>query len=60
MARRRHVLGAGVLSGVLVAGTVALAVGGGTTAQAADSAFYTDPNTSSARWVAANAGDSRA
>ncbi|MFJ6676842.1 hypothetical protein ACIQMJ_37575, partial [Actinosynnema sp. NPDC091369] len=49
---------AGALSGALVASAVALVLGGGaTTAQAADSAFYVDPNTSSARWVAANPGD---
>ncbi|QQQ78946.1 glycoside hydrolase family 6 protein [Saccharothrix sp. 6-C] len=52
---------AGALSSALVASAVALVLGGGaTTAQAADSAFYVDPNTSSARWVAANPGDSRA
>ncbi|PSL52533.1 hypothetical protein B0I31_1121, partial [Saccharothrix carnea] len=62
--RPRHkarLAAAGGLSSALVASAVALVLGGGaTTAQAADSAFYTDPNTSSARWVAANAGDSRA
>ncbi|WP_312877842.1 glycoside hydrolase family 6 protein [Lentzea indica] len=46
--------------GVLVAGAVTLAVGGGTTVQAAESAFYVDPVSSGARWVAANPGDSRA
>ncbi|MFT7835843.1 glycoside hydrolase family 6 protein [Saccharothrix sp. BKS2] len=48
-----------LLSGALVAGAALLAVGGAT-AQAADSAFYVDPSGSSARWVAANPGDSRA
>ncbi|MBB5801968.1 endoglucanase [Saccharothrix ecbatanensis] len=39
---------------------MALAVSGGATAQAADSAFYVDPSSSSAKWVAANPGDWRA
>ncbi|TQM78550.1 endoglucanase [Saccharothrix saharensis] len=60
MTRRRVTTAACLLSSALLAGTAALAVGGTTTAQAADSAFYVDPNTSSARWVAANPGDSRA
>ncbi|GGU54594.1 glucanase [Lentzea flava] len=46
--------------GVLVAGTVALTLSGGTSVSAAESAFYVDPASSSARWVAANPGDSRA
>ncbi|MDU0292852.1 glycoside hydrolase family 6 protein, partial [Saccharothrix longispora] len=49
------------LSGALVASAVALVLGGGATdAQAADSAFYVVPDTSAARWVAQNPGDSRA
>ncbi|WP_434443251.1 glycoside hydrolase family 6 protein [Lentzea sp. E54] len=60
MTRWKRGTGAGVLSGALVAGTVTLVVGGGTTVSAAESAFYVDPSSSSARWVAANPGDSRA
>ena len=60
MTTRKRAFGACVLSGALVAATVALAVGGGTAAQAAESAFYVDPSSSSAKWVAANPGDSRA
>jgi endoglucanase len=41
----------------LVASAVAIATG--TSAQAAVSPFYVDPDTSAARWVAANPGDSR-
>ena len=41
----------------VVAGTVALWPG---SAAAAESPFYVDPQTSAARWVAANPGDSRA
>ncbi|WNV87230.1 glycoside hydrolase family 6 protein [Umezawaea sp. Da 62-37] len=59
MKRRKQVAVASVLSSTLVAAVVALAVGGGTTASAADSAFYVDPSSSSAKWVAANPGDSR-
>ena len=52
---------AGALSSALVAASVALVLGGGTTtAQAADSVFYVDPNTSAARWLAQNPNDSRA
>ncbi|MEU4448204.1 glycoside hydrolase family 6 protein [Actinosynnema sp. NPDC050801] len=62
--RPRHkarLAAAGALSSALVASAVALVLGGGaTTAQAADSAFYVDPNTSAARWVAQNPNDSRA
>ncbi|MCE6998699.1 glycoside hydrolase family 6 protein [Saccharothrix sp. S26] len=60
MTRTKRAFGACALSGALVAGAVALVVGGGTAAQAADSAFYVDPSSSSAKWVAANPGDSRA
>ncbi|GAA0260378.1 glycoside hydrolase family 6 protein [Saccharothrix mutabilis subsp. mutabilis] len=55
--RKGKAAAAGVLSGTLVAGAAVLALGGG--AHAADSAFYVDPNTGAARWVAANPGDSR-
>ncbi|WP_084734617.1 glycoside hydrolase family 6 protein [Actinophytocola xinjiangensis] len=41
----------------LIASVVTVAAGG--TAQAAASPFYVDPNTGSARWVAANPNDSR-
>ncbi|NUT50329.1 MAG: endoglucanase, partial [Saccharothrix sp.] len=52
---------AGALSSALVASAVAMVVGGSApTALAADSAFYVDPSSSAARWVAANPGDSRA
>jgi endoglucanase len=60
MTRWKLASGACAAAGVLVAGTVALAVGGGAAVNAAESAFYTDPMSSSARWVAANPGDSRA
>ncbi|MEU4770342.1 glycoside hydrolase family 6 protein [Actinosynnema sp. NPDC023794] len=60
MRTRKRTAAACLLSSALVAGAVALAVGGGATAQAADSAFYVDPSSSSAKWVAANPGDSRA
>ncbi|MGM1064809.1 glycoside hydrolase family 6 protein [Saccharothrix sp. Mg75] len=60
MRRRKRAASASVLSIALVAGAAVLATSGGTTAQAADSPFYVDPSTSSAKWVAANAGDSRA
>jgi endoglucanase len=57
--RWKRAAGACTGVGVLVAGLVALSVSGGTTVQAAESAFYVDPSSSSARWVAANPGDSR-
>ena len=60
MTRWKLASGACAAAGVLVAGTVALAVGGGVAVNAAESAFYVDPMSSSARWVAANPGDSRA
>ncbi|WP_309114206.1 glycoside hydrolase family 6 protein [Saccharothrix sp.] len=59
MAAKRQAVGA-ALAGALVAGVVALSVTGTTTARAADSVFYVDPSSSSARWVAANPGDWRA
>jgi endoglucanase len=58
MTRRKQV--AGALSIAFTAGAVALAVGSAATVQAAESAFYVDPASSSAKWVAANSGDSRA
>jgi len=58
-ARRRRAAGACAAAGVVVAGTVALTLSGGTTVRAAESSFYVDPASSSARWVAANPGDSR-
>ncbi|WP_367129382.1 glycoside hydrolase family 6 protein [Saccharothrix sp. HUAS TT1] len=60
MKHKKQAAAACALSSALVAGVVALAVGGGATAQAAESEFYVDPSSSSARWVAANPGDSRA
>ncbi|WP_158849604.1 glycoside hydrolase family 6 protein [Saccharothrix deserti] len=59
MTRRKQTAAACVLSSALVAAAVGLAVGGGATAQAAESVFYVDPASSSAKWVAANPGDSR-
>ncbi|GGM45504.1 glucanase [Micromonospora sonchi] len=53
-----------VVGAVVTALTVAATVGVGalrpTPAAAADSAFYVDPDTAAARWVAANPNDSRA
>ncbi|MEJ2859092.1 MULTISPECIES: glycoside hydrolase family 6 protein [unclassified Saccharothrix] len=58
--RKGKAAAAGALSSALVAGAAALALSGGVTAaHAADSAFYVDPNTGAAKWVAANPGDSR-
>ncbi|WP_394618250.1 glycoside hydrolase family 6 protein [Lentzea sp. JNUCC 0626] len=48
------------LTGAVVAGATTLIVSSGATVNAAESAFYTDPQTAGARWVAANPGDSRA
>ncbi|PRY36878.1 glycoside hydrolase family 6 protein [Umezawaea tangerina] len=56
----KQAVAASVLASSLLTAVVALAVGGGPTALAADSAFYVDPSSSSAKWVAANPGDSRA
>ncbi|WP_199443642.1 glycoside hydrolase family 6 protein [Umezawaea beigongshangensis] len=56
---KRSKLAAAALSAGLVAGATALAVVGGATAGAVESAFYVDPSSSSARWVAANPADSR-
>jgi endoglucanase len=57
---KRSKLAAAALSAGLVAGAAALVAGSGATAGAAESAFYVDPSSSSATWVAANPGDSRA
>jgi endoglucanase len=54
--RRQASIAGGVVA-VLVASAAALAAGG--SAHAAVSPFYVDPNTSAARWVAANPNDSR-
>ncbi|WP_306204473.1 glycoside hydrolase family 6 protein [Actinoplanes sp. RD1] len=54
--RPRHVLAA-ALASVAVAGVTMLAA---PAADAAESPYYVDPQTSAARWVAANPGDSRA
>lgn len=53
---------AGAVAVSALAVTTALGIGllHPTPAQAADSAFYVDPDTSAARWVAANPNDSRA
>ncbi|MFE2754463.1 glycoside hydrolase family 6 protein [Actinosynnema sp. NPDC059335] len=60
MTRRKQATAGALLSGALVAAATALAVSGGVPAQAAESAFYVDPSSSSAKWVAANPGDWRA
>ncbi|SFR05491.1 endoglucanase [Lentzea waywayandensis] len=60
MARWKRGTGACVLAGAVVTGVTALVVSTGVTVSAAESAFYVDPSSSSARWVAANPGDSRA
>jgi endoglucanase len=49
----------GVAAGITVATLAATAVAVLGSAQAAASPFYVDPNTSAAKWVAANPGDSR-
>jgi endoglucanase len=54
---RNNVVAGGMVVAALVASAVTLAAGG--TAQAAVSPFYVDPNTGSAKWVAANPNDSR-
>ncbi|MFC4014342.1 glycoside hydrolase family 6 protein [Nonomuraea purpurea] len=57
MSRRRPMLAVLVASAAAAtAGAVILVT---PTAQAADSAFYVDPGTNAAKWVAANPGDSR-
>lgn len=54
---RNTVVAGGMMVAALIASVVTVAAGG--TAQAAASPFYVDPNTGSARWVAANPNDSR-
>ena len=49
----------GVAAGIAVASLAVGAVAVLGSAQAATSPFYVDPNTSAARWVAENPGDSR-
>ncbi|TMR23784.1 glycoside hydrolase family 6 protein, partial [Nonomuraea zeae] len=57
MSRRRPTLAVLLAAAAMAAaGAVVLA---SSTAQAADSAFYVDPQTNAAKWVAANPGDSR-
>ncbi|MFI9812705.1 glycoside hydrolase family 6 protein [Saccharothrix variisporea] len=55
---RNKAVASGVVAATLLAGVAALAAGGN--AQAAPSAFYVDPDTSAAKWVAANPGDPKA
>ncbi len=55
---RSRTVTAGALAALAVTGVVATTTWAG--AQAAGSAFYTDPGTNAAKWVAANPGDSRA
>ncbi|MDX3195102.1 glycoside hydrolase family 6 protein, partial [Streptomyces sp. MN03-5084-2B] len=55
---RSRTVAAGGLAAVAVTGVVATTTWAG--AQAAASAYYTDPGTNAAKWVAANPGDSRA
>ncbi|HWO67158.1 MAG TPA: glycoside hydrolase family 6 protein, partial [Umezawaea sp.] len=59
MSAPKHAVALGALSTALAVGG-ALLLQGPSTALAADSAFYTDPTSSAAKWVAANPGDSRA
>ncbi|NLU78764.1 endoglucanase [Micromonospora sp. HNM0581] len=49
-----------VATALTVAGSIGVGALRPTSAAAADSAFYVDPATAAARWVAANPGDSRA
>ncbi|GAB3933732.1 glycoside hydrolase family 6 protein [Kribbella albertanoniae] len=57
--RSRHPAYGGLIAALtLVSGLVVVMTTGGS-AQAAVSPFYVDPNTSAAKWVAANPGDSR-
>ncbi|WUV07758.1 glycoside hydrolase family 6 protein [Amycolatopsis sp. NBC_01488] len=55
---RSRTVAAGVLAAVAATGVVAATTWAG--AQAAGSAYYVDPGTNAAQWVAANPGDSRA
>jgi endoglucanase len=56
--RSKVVVASGLAAATLFAGVAALAAGG--SAQAAPSPFYVDPDTSAAKWAAANPGDSKA
>src|SRR4051794_34315409 len=60
MTRWKRGTGACLLAGAVVTAVAALVISGGTTVSAAEPAFYVDPSSSSARWVASNPGDSRA
>ncbi|WP_192782995.1 glycoside hydrolase family 6 protein [Amycolatopsis lexingtonensis] len=51
-------MAAGALAALVATGVLTTVTWGD--AQAAESAFYVDPNTNAAQWVAANPGDSRA
>src|SRR6478735_9765562 len=55
---RRRTLAAGIVAAFAASGVVITTTWAST--QAAGSAFYVDPNTGAAKWVAANSGDSRA
>jgi len=58
--RSRHPALGGLMAALTLSSGLLAAVLTGGSAQAASSAFYVDPNTSAAKWVAANQGDSRA
>ncbi|MFG2063004.1 glycoside hydrolase family 6 protein [Micromonospora sp. NPDC048871] len=60
MRTRRTSAVVGAVTALTVAATVGVGALLAAPAAAADSAFYVDPQTSAARWVAANPGDSRA
>ncbi|MEO6091292.1 MAG: glycoside hydrolase family 6 protein [Umezawaea sp.] len=55
---RNKIVASGLVAATLLAGVAALAAGG--SAQAAQAPFYVDPDTSAAKWAAANPGDHRA
>ncbi len=55
---RSKTVAAGAVAALAVSSVVALTTWAG--AEAAGSAFYVDPGTNAAKWVAANSGDSRA
>lgn len=55
---RSRTVAAGALAALAATGVVATTTWAG--AQAAESAYYTDPGTNAAKWVAANPSDSRA
>ncbi|GAB2940633.1 glycoside hydrolase family 6 protein [Nonomuraea fastidiosa] len=58
MSRRKPALAA-LLTAIATAAAGAVIAASSSTAQAADSAFYVDPQTNAAKWVAANPDDSR-